>query len=81
MKIKKNKGQKKIKRKAIRHLKEDITYYGKEADQDRKNIKVIKKSKIIPKKRLIKHLKGDQKGFREEIKGDNDLISKLKRKK
>lgn len=70
-----------LKKKAIAHFKDDIRYYKKEADEDRKNIAAIKKSKKIPKKRLERHLKGDMKGFKEEIKEDRELCSKLKGKK
>lgn len=32
------------------------------------------------KKKVIKHLKGDIKGYRHEIKEDKELIKKLKKK-
>ena len=72
--------KKNLKKKAIGHFKNDIEYYKKEAEQDKRNISAIKKSKSIPKKRLKKHLKGDMKGFKEEIREDKELINELRGK-
>lgn len=67
-----------LKKKAIGHFKDDMRYYAKESNEDKKNIKAIKKSKSLPKKRLTKHLEGDIKGFKGEIKEDKELITHLK---
>jgi hypothetical protein len=38
-----------------------------------------KKKKPTLKKSIVKHLKGDMKGFKKEIKEDKELIKKIKK--
>lgn len=68
----------KAKKKAISHFKDDMRYYAKESNEDKKNIKAIKRSKSLPTNRLKRHLEGDIRGFKDEIREDKELIKTLK---